>query len=561
MLGRSEPRQLGTRSAQRRRLWRRALCRSRAVARRARAAHRCSSGPWSFPRGLIALLFSIQITVCAGADSAPPSRADAWWTPNSNRVFPARATYSDPSGIVTVISTAGETNTSGHAFFTAIGSNGRACVTCHQPLDGMSVSVPTIQARWQATQGKDPLFAAFDGSNCPTLPQEEASSHSLLLQRGLFRIARPWPPRSPEGAPIEPQFTIEVVHDPSGCNLDPRYGLKASHPMVSVFRRPRPVANLKYVTAFGYVFEPKNGLPLPLDPHTGLRYSGNLLADQRARTLEEQALDALDNHLELQGKPTDEQMRQIVSFESALFVAQSADQRGGALTDAGAKGGPDELAVAKPGVLKSSQNPQWSEFGSWAVAVNAVAANAAEPNAATPNPAAPTNPQAAFRASVARGAALFRDRTFLISDSAGLNSMNFGNPTRDSCNFCHNMTRTGMDVAPGQVDLGTTNEPFADPAPDLPLFKLTCAERFPPQPFLGRVVYTHDPGFALTTGKCADIGRITIQQMRGLAARAPYFSNGSARSLRDVIDYYDRRYNIGYSEQDKQDLTNLMSVL
>jgi cytochrome c peroxidase len=316
--------------------------------------------------------------------------------------------------------------------------------------------------------------------------------------------------------------------------------------MVSVFRRPRPVANLKYVTAFGYVFEPKNGLPLPLDPRTGLRYSGNLLADQRARTLEEQALDALDNHLEMPGKPTDEQMRQIVSFESALFVAQSADQRGGALTEAGAQGGPDTLAAAKPGVLKSGQNPQWSEFGSWAVAADAPT---------------PTDPQAAFRASVARGAALFRDRTFLISDSAGLNSMNFGNPTRDSCNFCHNMTRTGMDVAPGQVDLGTTNEPFADPAPDLPLFKLTCAERFPPQPFLGRVVYTHDPGFALTTGKCADIGRITIQQMRGLAARAPYFSNGSARTLREIIDYYDRRYNIGYSEQDKQDLTNLMSVL
>jgi cytochrome c peroxidase len=521
---------------------------------------------WSIPRGLTALLFSIQVAVCAGADSASPSRADAWWVPNSNRVFPARATYTDPSGIVTVISTAGETNTSGHAFFTAIGRNGRACVTCHQPLDGMSVSVPTIQARWQATQGKDPLFAAFDGSNCPTLPQEEASSHSLLLQRGLFRIARPWPPRSPDGAPIEPQFTIEVVHDPSGCNLDPRYGLKAPHPMVSVFRRPRPVANLKYVTSYGYVFEPKNGLPLPLDPRTGLRYSGNLLADQRARTLEEQALDALDNHLEMQEKPTDEQMRQIVSFESTLFVAQSADQRGGDLTDAGAKGGPDELAAAKPGVLKSAQNPQWSEFGSWAVATkvvaaNAAAANAVATNAATANAAPPTDPQAAFRASVARGAALFRDRTFLISDSAGLNSMNFGNPTRDSCNFCHNMTGTGMDVAPGQVDLGTTNEPFADPAPDLPLFKLTCAERFPPQPFLGRVVYTHDPGFALTTGKCADIGRITIQQMRGLAARAPYFSNGSARSLRDVIDYYDRRYNIGYSEQDKQDLTNLMSVL
>ena len=121
--------------------------------------------------------------------------------------------------------------------------------------------------------------------------------------------------------------------------------------------------------------------------------------------------------------------------------------------------------------------------------------------------------------------------------------------------------RTGLDVAPGQVDLGTTNEPFADPAPQLPLFKLTCKEGYRPHPHLGRVVYTQDPGFALTTGRCTDIGKITIQQMRGLAGRAPYFSNGSAATLRGIVDFYDRRYNIGYSEQEKQDLVNLMSVL
>ena len=111
------------------------------------------------------------------------------------------------------------------------------------------------------------------------------------------------------------------------------------------------------------------------------------------------------------------------------------------------------------------------------------------------------------------------------------------------------------------MDLGTTNEPFADPAPDLPLFKLTCHEDAAPHPFLGRVVYSHDPGFALTTGRCVDIGKITLQSMRGLAARPPYFSNGSARTLRDVVEYYNRRYNIALSEQEKQDLTNLMSVL
>ncbi len=121
------------------------------------------------------------------------------------------------------------------------------------------------------------------------------------------------------------------------------------------------------------------------------------------------------------------------------------------------------------------------------------------------------------------------------------------------------MSQMGNDVAPGQVDLGTTTEPFADPQPQLPLFRVTCTGE--PHPHYGRVIYTHDPGFALTTGHCADVGKITLQSMRALAARAPYFSNGTAKDLRAVVDYYERRYNIGYTEQEKQDLVNLMSVL
>ncbi len=70
-----------------------------------------------------------------------------------------------------------------------------------------------------------------------------------------------------------------------------------------------------------------------------------------------------------------------------------------------------------------------------------------------------------------------------------------------------------------------------------------------------------DPGYALTTGKCSDVGKITRQSMRGLAARAPYFANGSAADLRTVVDYYDRRYNIGYTPQESEDLVNLMSAL
>jgi cytochrome c peroxidase len=123
------------------------------------------------------------------------------------------------------------------------------------------------------------------------------------------------------------------------------------------------------------------------------------------------------------------------------------------------------------------------------------------------------------------------------------------------------MQMTGMDLTAGWMDLGTTNAPWATEAPELPLFKITCDPDLPPHTFLGRVIYTQDPGRALISGKCNDVGAIVMQQFRGLAARAPYFSNGSAKNLRELVDFYDRRFNIRFSEQEKQDLVNFLSVL
>jgi hypothetical protein len=115
------------------------------------------------------------------ADSAAPAaRAEArWWSPGEARVFPAALSYGNDSGTVTTLNVGGPTNTRDHPFFKALGSNGRACVTCHQPADGMSLSVATIQQRWSETAGKDPLFAMIDGANCPSAPRGQRSSHSL----------------------------------------------------------------------------------------------------------------------------------------------------------------------------------------------------------------------------------------------------------------------------------------------------------------------------------------------------------------------------------------------
>jgi hypothetical protein len=407
----------------------------------------------------------------------------------------------------------------------------------------MSLSARTAQERWAATQGKDPLFAAVDGSNCPTLPQEDVKSHSLLLEHGLFRIQRPWPPRDAENRPIQPDFTIEVVRDPNGCNTGADYGLHAKQPNISVYRRPRPVANLKYLVAVGFAWDPKKGMPLPRDLATGRLISGNLMADARAPTLEAQAQDAASSHLQFMGALPAQTIRAIIDFESRVFAAQQSDHVGGALDQGDAQGGPRLLADSKPGQLGSIGRAVWSEFSAW--------------EHPTPDLSAA---QQAYRASVARGARIFREKTFLISDSSGINwPIGFGNPVRNSCVFCHNMSQMGNDVAPGQVDLGTTTEPFADPQPDLPLFRIRCLRD--PHPFYGRTLLTHDPGYALTSGRCEDVGKITLQSMRGLAARAPYFSNGTARDLRAIIDYYDRRYQIGYSEQEKQDLVNLLGAL
>src|SRR5262249_22964720 len=112
-----------------------------------------------------------------------------------------------------------------------------------------------------------------------------------------------------------------------------------------------------------------------------------------------------------------------------------------------------------------------------------------------------------------------------------------------TCASCHSAGLTRW------MDIGTTTVD----AQDLPLFRVMCNS--------GRVIETHDPGRALISGKCADVGAIVLGQIRGLAARAPYFSNGSARTLLEVVDFYDRRFEIGYSGQEKQDLVNFLRVL
>jgi cytochrome c peroxidase len=80
-------------------------------------------------------------------------------------------------------------------------------------------------------------------------------------------------------------------------------------------------------------------------------------------------------------------------------------------------------------------------------------------------------------------------------------------------------------------------------------------------PFAGKSFVVTDPGRALISGNCADIGKLKGPILRGLAGRAPYFHNGSAATLLDVVKFYDIRFGIGFTEQDRRDLAAFLQTL
>ncbi len=498
---------------------------------------------------------ALACAVMAAAVQAQTSDERVWIRAGQGGMLDADAAFDNALGKLGIVNAAGPVDMTGHPFFEAIGSNGRACVTCHQPSDSMGLSLTSIRQQWALNGAADPLFAPIDGANCPNLPREAESSHSLLLNRGLIRVGIAWPPAPRNGVPITPEFAIEVVRDPTGCNTSAEYGLDSATPTVSVYRRPRVAANTKYVSYPGGALNAKRlAMVTDRDPFTGQYMSMNIMSDAREASLRTQAVSAARDHLQMGDTLSADMMEKIVAFEEQVYAAQVESSVGGALAYEGGPEalGPRNLNRLERGLGDNFGVPLFRNFDMW-----------------TPAPGE-TQAQREFRESVARGHDVFFIRVFYVSDTAHINTVGLGNPMKRTCATCHNSAMVGTDLSAGWVDVGTTNLPFArqsvpnpwsDVEHELPLFKITCNDEARPHPFLGRVIYTQDPGRALISGKCYDVGSIVMGQFRGLAARAPYFSNGSASTLRDLVDFYDRRFNIGYTEQEKTDLTNFLSVL
>jgi cytochrome c peroxidase len=235
-----------------------------------------------------------------------------------------------------------------------------------------------------------------------------------------------------------------------------------------------------------------------------------------------------------------------VDFETALRTAQAFDFKAGLLNNGSATGGPVALASQPFFIGINDSFP--ASFG-----FNPTGA-AFDPNIFSLFNAW-TNSRYASRASIARGQALFNSKPITISGVAGINDV-AGLPASFSgtCGTCHDTPSAGNHSVSAPLNIGVADVTSPLDVSYLPVFTLVNNTTH-------ETVETTDPGRALITGKWADIGKLKGPILRGLASRAPYFHNGSASSLADVLVFYDVRFNIGFTAQEKADLIAFLNSL
>jgi cytochrome c peroxidase len=158
------------------------------------------------------------------------------------------------------------------------------------------------------------------------------------------------------------------------------------------------------------------------------------------------------------------------------------------------------------------------------------------------------------RASIARGEVVFNTKPINIVNVAGLNDDLDLPSIPGNCGTCHDTPNVGNHSLPVPLNIGVGDLDSPLDVSYLPVFTLQ-------NKLTGEIKKTTDPGRALLTGVWKDVGRIKGPILRGLAARPPYFHNGSARSLGDVIDFYNQRFNVGITAEEKADLVAFLNTL
>jgi len=430
-------------------------------------------------------------------------------------------------------------------FFQSLGSNGRGCIHCHTPSNGWSITPADVQRRFShpldltdpdclvdastcaaepdpAKYGLDPIFRTVDGANAPNADVSTANArkaaYSMLLSKGVIRVEI--------GIPAGAEFDLIEVDDPYGY-------ANAAH--LSLFRRPLPSTNLR--------LSPPDKKTPAMPVLTTVMWDGRetLPGHDIIFDLLDQANGATLGHAQATADLTDAQRQSIVEFETGLHTAQSVDLGVGDLALNGGNGGPDWLAAFQPFYPGINDVLTGDSRTHLAFTPDTFTIFAGWDRSSDPN-----------KAQIARGEALFNRKPIAIKGVAGLNDALGMETIPGTCTSCHDSPNYGHHSVALPINIGVADG--SRRTPDMPLYELRKHDS-------EDVVYTTDPGRALITGKWADIGKFKGPILRGLAARPPYFHNGMAASLADVVAFYDSRFQIGFTDAEKADLVAFLRTL
>lgn len=426
---------------------------------------------------------------------------------------------SDASGMLSTYSTTGGLDLT-NAFFQSLGTNGRSCASCHRASDAWTVTPPHIQSRFETSNGLDPIFRPVDGANCPSADvstyQARKAAYSLLLGKGLIRISL--------SVPSAAGFAITQIQDPYNCP-------QTTTTQPAMYRRPLPATNLDFLSAV--MWDGRETVPGAI-PGKSINLT---------QSLTNQATDATTGHAQASTPPTATQLAQIIAFETALFTAQTLDNDAGNLATQGGTGGPVNLS-AQPFYVGINDalggDPKGNPFNSNVFTLYGSWSSSAKTSA---------------RASVARGENLFNNLPIAITGVGGLNDL-LGQPIiNGTCTTCHDSPNVGNHSYSVPLAIGTTAYPpmSALDVSGLPVYTVECSD--------GTSVQVTDIGRAMITGKCSDVGKVKGPILRGLAGRAPYFHNGAAPQLEDAVEFYNQRFSLNLTEQQKSDLVAFLKTL
>ncbi len=408
----------------------------------------------------------------------------------------------DEAGIAESFHTSGAIDRT-NPFFQVFGTNGRTCATCHDARTAWTMTPALARELFEESDGRAPLFRLLDETVRPdadiSTREARRDAFKMLLKKGLTRFSRSINPTA--------EFEVVAVDDPYGWSTPAAF---------SNFRRIISTSNEAHQSSVLWT----GG---PADVRTNL--AGLMVG---ATKFHGETTFTVPPALAAAG----------ADFLMGLSFAQSVDRRAGALDVAGATGGPANLS-AEPFYLGINalggdsvtgvpfNNVSFDVYDLWETST------------------------LKGRQRIGLGEHAFYTIDVPITGVPGINDALGQAVVHGHCTTCHNTPNIGSHSEFRMIDLGLTGPDRR--SSDLPLVTLRNKTT-------GETRQTTDVGRALGTGLWADIGKFKVPTLRGVGARAPYFHDGSADSLEDVLDFYEKRFGVDFQGQRREIIAFLQAL-